>query len=74
MRWLIYAIIFINLTIAALIAPHVYHNTHTKYVYVGKPYDPEYPCVIMKTPHVKYILMRPGGKIEAIHKPWKPPY
>jgi len=35
---------------------------------MDKPYVPEYPCVIMEAPHVKYVLLKPGGKIIAIYK------
>lgn len=72
MRWLIYVVIFINLTIAAAFAPHIYYNFNPEVKYVGRPYVPEYPCVIMKAPGVKYILTNPGGKIKAVYEPWKP--
>jgi hypothetical protein len=75
MRWLIYAILFVNLAIAAVIGPHVYYNTNTRYVYVGRPYVPEYPCIIMEGPGVKYILPKPCGKIFTEHEnQWEPPF
>jgi hypothetical protein len=36
--------------------------------YMDGPYVPEYPCVIMETPYVRYILHKPGGNITAEHK------
>jgi len=58
MRWLIRVLIIISI--------FVYSNLDSSYM--DKPYVPEYPCVIMEAPHVKYVLLKPGGKIIAIYK------
>ena len=58
MRWLIRVLIIISI--------FVYSNLDSSYM--DKPYVPEYPCVIMEAPHVKYVLLKSGGKIIAIYK------
>jgi len=65
MKWLIYTIVFINLLIAVVVAPHVYYNFHIKFIYVGKPYVVEYPCPIMEGPGIIYFLTEPCGEIIA---------
>lgn len=73
MRWLIYTIILVNLSVWSWFAPHIYYNFHVKFELVDKPFIPEYPCVILEGPGVKYILQEAGGEVTAVRKPWIPP-
>lgn len=57
---------------AAIVVISLFIETELNPSYMDKPYRPEYPCVIMEVPGAKYILTQPGGKIKAIHEPWKP--
>lgn len=57
-----------RLICASIMVLSLFIETELNPSYMDKPYVPEYPCVIMEAPHVKYILHSPGGKITAEHK------
>lgn len=66
LTWVILTHLFLLFSLYNIV---VKYSIRLDYYYVETPkvYYPEYPCVIMEGPGVKYIMEEPCGNIDAVY-------